>query len=374
MKGLTWNCRGLKNALAPTIPKIRALLSSTYYDFVFLVETKCSVSSIGPLFRPFGFSNNLGIDANGSAGGLWVGWRNEARISHVLSCNNFIVLLVEKCQGRLWYLVLIYGSPYCLQRRPVLQELEDCLQKLVYPFLIVGDFNQVEYQSDKLSSSNRTITGAYDFNIWRITNQMVDIPFKGPRYTWCNNQKRKKRVYERIDRALGSKDWLSVFPNTGIKHYPIQISDHAPIELDLQLIKNNKQKPYKLDAWVLEYEESINIIKDIWRHQIWGTPSFRVARKLSRVRHRVKKWALDKRMEWKQKWDDFDNTLEKGIEIAINDGSDELYTKTNEEVREFSKASAVFWKQRAKLKWMVDGDTCTKYFFNWVKVRVEITS
>ncbi|XP_074291821.1 uncharacterized protein LOC141618626 [Silene latifolia] len=119
---------------------------------------------------------------------------------------------------------------------------------LNHPFLIVGDFNQVEFESDKLSANKRVISGAYDFNLWRVSIELVDIPFKGLRFTWCNNRKGDKRVYERIDRALGSKDWFSLFPNTGIKYYPIQNSDHAPIELDLNLVQNVSKKPYKMDA------------------------------------------------------------------------------------------------------------------------------
>ncbi|XP_074318821.1 uncharacterized protein LOC141655650 [Silene latifolia] len=205
--------------------------------------------------------------------------------------------------------------------------------------------------------NTRAIDGAYDFNLWRINNQLVDIPFKGPRFTWCNNRKGVKRVYERIDHAFGSREWFTLFPNTGIKHYPIQISDHAPIEVDLHVTQNTCKKPYKLDAWVLTHEDCIALIKNVWRYHVWGNPSFRVARKLSRVRHYVKKWALDKRLVWKQKWEDFDIELERGMDMAVTEGNDDYYTKTNEEVREFSRATAVFLRQRAKLKWMVEGDT-----------------
>ncbi|XP_074298934.1 uncharacterized protein LOC141629917 [Silene latifolia] len=194
----------------------------------------------------------------------------------------------------------------------------------------MGDFNQVEFGSDKLSL---------------------------------------KRVYERIDRALSSKEWFTMFPDTGIKHYPIQISDHAPIELDLNLTKNISKKPYKLDAWVFFYEECLCIIKDAWRLRVWDSPAFQVARKLSGVHQCVRRWALDKRHEWRAKWDEFDVDLEKGIDAAICEGDDTLYTTVNERVREFSKVAAVFWRQKAKLRWVVDGDTCTKYFFNWVKGR-----
>ncbi|XP_074287676.1 uncharacterized protein LOC141612826 [Silene latifolia] len=246
----------------------------------------------------FGFHNFVGIDANGSSGGLWVGWRHEAKLRPILTCNNFIVLLVEKCNGRLWYLVLFYGAPSFHLRSSVLDDLEDCLATLVHPFLVFGDFNHVEYGSDKLSLNTRPISGAVEFNQWKINNQLVDIPFKGPRYTWCNNRKGQKRVYERLDKALGSKDWFMLFPETGIKHFPIQISDHAPIELDLHLTRNKSNKPYKVDAWVLEYDECISIIKEVWKRRFRGTPAFQVARKLSMVRQEVRHWALDKRQEW----------------------------------------------------------------------------
>ncbi|XP_074289494.1 uncharacterized protein LOC141614646 [Silene latifolia] len=178
----------------------------------------------------------------------------------------------------------------------------------------------------------------------------MDIPFKGPRFTWCNNRKGDKRVYERIDKAYGSKDWFTLFPNTGIKHYPIQISDHAPIEVDLNLVGTSGSKPFKLDAWVLDHEACMEKIQNAWNTEDLGSPAFRVTRKLSRVRTCVKKWTLDKRAEWHGKWDVFDQRLEHGMDLAITGSGEEEYSRVNEEVTDFAKATAIFWKQRAKLK------------------------
>ncbi|XP_074300747.1 uncharacterized protein LOC141632060 [Silene latifolia] len=139
--------------------------------------------------------------------------------------------------------------------------------------------------------------------------------------------KGEKRVYERIDKALGSKGWFTIFPETSIKHYPIQISDHAPIEVDLNLTKNNGKKPYKLDAWVLDYPDCIQVIKEVWNINDVGSPTFRVVRKLARVRQSVKKWTLDKLNDWSMKWDDFDKRLEHGIELAISGGGEEEYNQ-----------------------------------------------
>ncbi|XP_074296627.1 uncharacterized protein LOC141626994 [Silene latifolia] len=367
--GLAWNCRGISNALSPTIPKIRALLSKKYYDFVFIMETKCTVARVSPLFRSLGFEKSVGVDDVGASGGLWVGWRRGEKISHVYSCMNFIVLRVAKFNGLLWYLVLFYGAPKASLRASVLNELESCLESLEYPYLIVGDFNQVEFPCDKWSSCSTKINGASFFSEWRIKNELVDIPFKGPHFTWCNNRRGFDFVYERIDKALASKDWFSIFPNTGLKHYPIQIYDHAPIELDLNLVQNTSKKPYKLDAWALENEECLLEVRKAWTVNIVGSPAYRLTRKLAVVRQKVKSWTLDKRNEWNQKWEDFDIRLEKGMELAIREGKGEEHSKVDEEVRAFARAATCFWKQRAKIRWSVDGDACTKYFFNWVKGR-----
>ncbi|XP_074289521.1 uncharacterized protein LOC141614676 [Silene latifolia] len=160
-----------------------------------------------------------------------------------------------------------------------------------------------------------------------------------------------------------------VMAYTGIKHYPIQISDHAPIEVNLQLIRNEGKRPYKLDAWALDYEDCLQEVRSAWVQQDVGSPSFQVARKLARVRSNVKKWSVDKRGEWNAKWEDFDKILEEGMNMAIDGEEDDFYGKVNDEVREFSKAAAVFWKQRTKVQWMVEGDTCTKFYFNWGKGR-----
>ncbi|XP_074304088.1 uncharacterized protein LOC141638643 [Silene latifolia] len=252
-------------------------------------------------------------------------------------------------------------------RASVLNDLEGSLESFEYPYLIIGDFNQVEYPYDKWSSCSNQINRASVFNEWRVRNELVDIPFKGLQFTWCNNRQGLSRVYEQIDKALASKDWFTVFPNTGLKHYPIQISDHAPIELDLNLVRNVSRKPYKLDSWALENEECLLEIRKAWSVNFVGSPAYRVTRKLALVRQKVKSWTLDKKNELNQKWEDFDIRLEKGMELAIREGKDEEHSKVDEEVRAFARAAASFWKQRAKIQWAVDGDACTKYFFNWLK-------
>ncbi|KAK9740476.1 hypothetical protein RND81_03G038500 [Saponaria officinalis] len=252
------------------------------------------------------------MDAIGASGCLFVGWKKEAKMKCLYKCCNFIICQVQQCKGRYWYLCFVYGEPETSKRHEVWTSLGEWLRKINEPTLLIGDFNQVEFSWDKMSQKHGRIDGAEVFNEWRRSVEQVEIPFKGPQFTWCNNREGGQRVYERLDKAYVTKDWLSLWPNTGVKHFPIQLSDHAPIEVDTCLLDHKVSRPYKFEAWCLKYEESKTIFEG---------------------------------------------------------GDLEDYKREHDNLKEFSRAASLFWKQRAKLKWTVDGDTCTKYFFNWVKGR-----
>ncbi|XP_074266359.1 uncharacterized protein LOC141589125 [Silene latifolia] len=179
MKGLSWNCRVLKDPFAPAIPKIRAICRSFHnnLDFIFLSETKCDVLSVDVLLRPMGFLQSVGCDADGLKGGLW-------------------------CKGSMWYLCCLYGEPDRSKRGAVWDNFTHHLNSLDKPFLLIGDFNQVEFSSDKLGGSDKLIRGANLFTYWKNLHCLMDIPFKGPRFTWCNNRDSPHRIYKRLDKGL----------------------------------------------------------------------------------------------------------------------------------------------------------------------------
>ncbi|XP_074283573.1 uncharacterized protein LOC141608118 [Silene latifolia] len=324
MKYFPWNCKGLNDPLAPAIAKIRALITSSMYDMLFFSETKCSSATVSSLFGRFGFVNSEGVDALDTKGGLF------------------------------WYLCCIYGQPKKEKRVGVWLELQHQLGLLDSHFVLVGDFNQVDDNEDKLGGSKGTIFGAQFFLEWKGRNLLSDIASKGPKFTWCNNRKGGVRVYERLDKGLTSLTWYSHFPNTGILHLPIQCSDHAPIILDTEMLSNQGRFHFKLENWCFNYDDCLKILKNEWFKRDKGSPSFRLLRKLKRIRGAFKQWTFCKRKEWTQKWTDFD---------------EQLGTELQHFLMVVMRAAMLFWKQRAKLNWLKDGDACTKYFFNCVRER-----
>ncbi|KAK9735357.1 hypothetical protein RND81_04G201000 [Saponaria officinalis] len=102
----------------------------------------------------------------------------------------------------------------------------------------------------------------------------------------------------------------------------------------------------------------MEIIKENWMNRVQGSASFVLMRKLSNVRQVLKKWSLQKR------WSDFDENLSKELEEIFEGKGVEDYEREDDKLKEFASAAAIYWKQRAKLCWCVEGDTCTRYFFN----------
>lgn len=86
MKIWSWNCRGIKTDVNPTIPFISSIVKSLSVDVVFLSELKCPAAMLEASVRSLGFNSWFGVDAGANvAGGLLLCWSlSESRNSVVL--------------------------------------------------------------------------------------------------------------------------------------------------------------------------------------------------------------------------------------------------------------------------------------------------
>ena len=56
-----------------------------------------------------------------------------------------------------------------------------------------------------------------------------DLGYSGNKFTWCNGHEEGHTVWERLDRAIGRTNWLSMFPATKVVHLECGTLDHKPI-------------------------------------------------------------------------------------------------------------------------------------------------
>lgn len=101
----------------------------------------------------------------------------------VYKCPNFLIFKVNNCTDRFWYMCCLYGVFKFCKRSMVWVEQGLQLDRLDGLYLIIGDFNQVENEWNKLSSNKNQIREAGSFFKWKLDFELIDIPFKGPRFT-----------------------------------------------------------------------------------------------------------------------------------------------------------------------------------------------
>ncbi|XP_074298594.1 uncharacterized protein LOC141629503 [Silene latifolia] len=264
-----------------------------------------SLASAASKTAHLGLPNFCGIDSDGHSGGLLLRWDDSVVLSSVTIHSRFILCNLclnvnNGCTKHDMYVMFIYGEP-CIDLRLSLWNNISSLISGLSPFLIIGDFNQVEMHSDKLGGSH-IIRGQQDFTNWRFDNSLLDVPFFGPLFTWMNNRSDDQLIMERLDRAYANSEWLHLFPAASIMHLPILVSDHAPIILKFFHPSRTCKRPYRLDNWCLGSPEIAHIVACAWALPVTGSPMYILSRRLASVRFSIMQWVIHHRLSHGINW------------------------------------------------------------------------
>ena len=144
---------------------------------------------------------------------------------------------------------------------------------LNFPFLIIGDYNQVLHPEDKWSLSKCSIPGLMAAREFVQNCGLIDIPSTGPWFTWTNGRQGNAATFEKLDRAMASESWLSFFPTVMLKVLPMQCSDHCLVVLDThwQYVNSSRTfvKRQRFEVAWLHHQDAKTIIGKIGINQGW---------------------------------------------------------------------------------------------------------
>ncbi|XP_030923315.1 uncharacterized protein LOC115950217 [Quercus lobata] len=179
-----------------------------------------------------------------------------------------------------------------------------------------------------------------------------DLGYCGNKFTWCNGHEEGHTVWERLDRAVGTAEWLSMFPATKVVHLECGTSDHKPIMIHLLGIPKRINKPWRFEQMWMKDEGCREVIEDAWSYVHQGNPMSRVEGKVERCRKNLKWWS-------KVAFDNVTRSLRKKKELlrlaeveAIRGGSFSRVQRLKKEISKLLVSEEQMWRQRSRTLWL----------------------
>ena len=156
--------------------------------------------------------------------------------------------------------------------------------------------------------------------------------------------------------------WLQTFEHCTLEAWPIMISDHAPLVLDINNIPIYRRRLFRFKAMWLLHPRCKHVIQQEWQKKISGSPAYILKSKLCNVKQACISWNRNEFGNLHQKLSRIKEEL-----TYIQNNSDILGIAQHEqqkqkELQQLLNMEEVFWVQKARKDWTKKGDRNTRYF------------
>ncbi|KAA3463112.1 reverse transcriptase [Gossypium australe] len=277
------------------------------------METKLDKIRMEKVRRRCGFENGFEVVAEGSRGGLCMAWKKDITVRlRSFSKWHIDVLVKEENVNEEWRYTGFYGSPYVKDKIFVWNLLRRLAQEIDFPWLVLGDFNDILYS------------------------------------------------FEKSGRILGDD----------IDNLPFSFSDHCPLILNTnKSLHFTGSRKFHFEAWWTLEDSFEKVIREAW--EVTGGSLLEKLRKLQicledwSSKNRQHREGLKKRLL--QELEDLvgrernDETLAKTIDTKIH---------LNLEIDK----DEMYWEQQARQNWLKFGDKNTAFFHRCALNRRQINT
>ncbi|KAK1323945.1 hypothetical protein QJS10_CPA02g01070 [Acorus calamus] len=166
---------------------------------------------------------------------------------------------------------------------------------------------------------------------------------------------------------MGNSAWFSLYAEAYVQHLPESLSDHTALKLFAAPPLQSYPKPFKFFNVWLQHDSFMPTLCAAWELDIDGSAMFKLAKKLQHTKRILKAWniehfgiVLDKLKEGKELLNSVQaalllDTLNPHL-IASESSAREKYVH----VLHFEEEVI---RQKAQVKWLQNGDRCTKFFY-----------
>ncbi|XP_042481160.1 uncharacterized protein LOC122061743 [Macadamia integrifolia] len=371
MRVLFWNIRGVKKEAGKRF--LQSLISEYYPDILCLAEPMVQVSKF-----PVLFFNKLGYSAefihnirHERCSNLWIIWKRGLSHPSIASMSAQQLSIEVDWQGKKLLLSFIHASCFKIERRDLWSELA-AVSAASLPLLIVGDFNATLFSNEKKGLGNFNVGSAAEFQAMVDSCMLISTSSQGKKYTWSNNR-RRGNVMAVLDRSFHNELWIDEFKNISQRVITCTASDHTPILIHSNMIQKPSNIPFRFHNFWMEDDNFQLVVKQAWSQQVSGCPIYILAQKLKVVKGVLKAWAKERFPNLNEEVKKATSELKRVQDtIEVSGMSDALFNEEADAKTALLNASKMqekLWSEKAKLRWLKEGDRNTKFFHLSVKIR-----
>ena len=192
---------------------------------MFLIETKLDVKRMEKVRANVGFQYVFTVPCKGRSGGLALLWKDSIKVRVQTYSQHHIDVHVHMDTHSWWRLIGFYSHLEQHKRHETWKLLNHLGSRNQIPWLCLGDFNEILSQEEKQGIHLQPVRQMLEFRDTITACNLIDIGYRGPPYTWNNNRDPPAFVQGRLNRALATAEWLTLFGFNEATHIPTSKSE-----------------------------------------------------------------------------------------------------------------------------------------------------
>ncbi|KAG5563119.1 hypothetical protein RHGRI_005763 [Rhododendron griersonianum] len=264
--------------------------------------------------------------SSGTAGGLALWWTDEVILDVRFKTKNLMKCVVSWPRIKnSWLVTFVYAPPVWNHRVAFWNVLKDIAKENGYPWLCVGDLNEIGSSAEK--------QGGGEGNI-RI----------------------------RLDRALADVEWRNLFPLAQVLHEVRIGSDHCPLVIKCRVPLKRIPYTFKFESMWSSHPDCEQVVAKEWECQHRGSDMYGLVQRLKCCKEALLRWS--KRTFGK------DKLRLKVLQEKLKGIQAEPYSQVRfEQEKEYVKEVEILLlreemmlHQRSRINWLSYGDRNSAFF------------
>ncbi|VFQ72543.1 unnamed protein product [Cuscuta campestris] len=361
----------VRRVIAKNLPRLSFLLKDLNINFLAIIEPKSSLNNIATYHIKLGFDSSKSLCNNK----VWTFWKSD-----FFTLAPTVPITSSPQIGTLYFsssplnspciISVVYGLHTKEERRELWTTISNLAESTHSPWIMGGDFNAISSINHHKGKSSPCLASISEFDHCINSNGLIDPPYSGSPYTWLGNRSLGK-VWRRLDKIFYNSAIQDLNLHINSQHLPRGNSDHSPILLKLLSPIFNGPSPFKfLNCWSSHHTFHPLILQNWGPYEGGGMRG--LSQKLNNIRSILQHWNKSTFGNIFKDREHHENLLAEA-EIAFtsdpSEENDNLLQQARCELNKLVAREYSYWKQKANLKWVKEGDLNTKFFHAFVRHR-----